>query len=237
MPQKDSYVIGVDEAGLGPILGPLVVAGVRVNARHVSILQRLGVRDSKLFSSYKQSRLKRKLVWRRARLFLQNFQMRTISANEIDVAYLRGITMYDLEVRAVAEILDKLKWQTAKTIYLHQLGQTRKNKFFQKLHEHDIRFFSKSFSSKVVYEMYADKKYIPVSAASILAKVTRDALVDRICQKAGEEYVSGYSNNNTVKFLRRYLERHHALPLATRRTRNWKPLRELISEEQTINSF
>lgn len=235
MTHTESHLIGVDEAGLGPVLGPLVVAGVRINAKHLNRLQELGVKDSKLFGGYKTSRMKRKLVWRKAKFFIENFQLQIISANEIDSAFLNEVTMYDLEACAVTEILSKLEWQTAEVVYLHQLGQTSKSKFFQKLQKNVACFFSKDFISKTVYEKDADSKYIPVAMASIVAKVTRDALVENICQKTGKGYVSGYPNFNTAIFLRRYLKQYHTLPPDTRRTRDWSPLRELIFEEEIIS--
>ena len=46
-------IAGVDEAGRGCVIGPLVVAGVMVKAENLSILTELGVKDSKLFTARK----------------------------------------------------------------------------------------------------------------------------------------------------------------------------------------
>lgn len=40
-------VLGIDEAGRGPVIGPLVVAGVMIPERKFSILRKMGVKDSK----------------------------------------------------------------------------------------------------------------------------------------------------------------------------------------------
>ncbi|MGD0979603.1 MAG: hypothetical protein ABR962_10760 [Candidatus Bathyarchaeia archaeon] len=231
MINKRQSLIGVDEAGLGPVFGPLVVAGVRVKAMHLNLLRELGVKDSKLFGGCKRSRWRRELVWQKAKQFVEKFEIRVFPAGQIDSAYLQGITMYDLEIHGVAEILNELDWQTTEAIYLHQLGQTSRNKVLQKLHKHDYHFFSESFNLKTVYEKYADIKYTHVGLASIVAKVTRDTLVGLICDEIGEEYVSGYANRNTAVFLGKYFERCHTLPPHTRRTRNWQPLNELVAKE------
>ena len=40
-------ILGIDEAGRGSVLGPLVIAGVVVDKRKEAILDNMGVKDSK----------------------------------------------------------------------------------------------------------------------------------------------------------------------------------------------
>ena len=47
-------IIGVDEAGRGPVIGPLVVCALCVSESDCSILRDIGVRDSKLLSAKKR---------------------------------------------------------------------------------------------------------------------------------------------------------------------------------------
>jgi len=224
--EKEEYLIGIDEAGLGPVFGPLVVCGVSVNLKNLAKLEECGVKDSKLFGSDEQARKKRKNVWEKASIFLKDFQYKIVSAEDLDKK-----NMYKLEIEAIAEILINLDWQKTKTIYIAQLGQTSFKKFLQRLEEKEKSFSQDEFIQKVIYEKDADNLYIPVSLASIIAKVRRDEEVERLCQEIGENYISGYPNKKTEVFLRKYFKKHNALPWGIRRKRRWKPLEELMEKE------
>ena len=50
-------VCGVDDAGRGPVIGPLIIAGVLVEEEKVSELKELGVRDSKTLPAVKREKL------------------------------------------------------------------------------------------------------------------------------------------------------------------------------------
>ena len=55
-------ICGVDEAGRGSMLGPLVVAGISISKSKVNLLKKLGVRDSKKLSSTARERLYKKII-------------------------------------------------------------------------------------------------------------------------------------------------------------------------------
>ena len=226
------YLIGIDEAGLGPVFGPLLVCGVSVNSENLDNLEKCGVKDSKLFGSDERARKERKNVWEKAGIFLENFQYKVISAEDLDKK-----NMYELEIEAIADILIKLDWRKTETIYIAQLGQTSFKKFLQRLEKKENSFSQDEFIQKVIYEKDADSLYIPVSLASIIAKVKRDEEVEKLCQRIGENYISGYPNKKTEVFLRKYFEKHNTLPPETRKKRQWKPLKELIEKEINNSSL
>lgn len=224
-----NYIIGIDEAGWGPVLGPLVLAGVAVSRRVGTILEQLGVKDSKLFGSDEHAREKRKEVWEKISPHLLGFSVKIISAEELD----NGNTI-DLEIRNIARVLCELNftYQNPKII-VGLLGKLSKKKFVRAL----LDLGCKIPTRKLIYEEKADRNYLPVSAASILAKLTRDQKVEELCSSLGEKYVSGYPNSTTARFLKRYYVRHGGLPPETRITRNWPPLCKLIksTERNTPN--
>jgi len=226
------YLIGTDEAGVGPVFGPLVVCGVIVDLKNIDKLEKCGVKDSKLFGSDGQARKKRKNVWEKASIFLEDFQYKIISAEDLDKK-----NMYELEIEAIAEILIKLDWEKTEIIYIAQLGQTSFKKFLQRLEKKEKSFSQDEFAQKVIYEKDADSLYIPVSLASIIAKVKRDEEVEKLCQRIGESYISGYPNKKTEIFLRKYFKKHNALPPGTRKKRQWEPLKELIEKERNNSSL
>jgi len=238
-----NYLIGIDEAGWGPVLGPLVLAGVVVEELALPLLEKYGVKDSKLFGSGKQAREKRKELWERISPHLTGFSVKIISAEELD----NGNTI-DLEIKNIVRILNELNvvsparqmaggrftcpdfigGGTNYKIIIGLLGKLSKKKFINALFNLGCRIPPK----KLIYEEKADRKYLPVSAASILAKITRDQEVEKICQEIGEEYVSGYPNPNTATFLKKYCGKYHRLPPQVRKTRKWFPLQRIIKKIQ-----
>ena len=55
-------ICGVDEAGRGSMLGPLVVAGITISKSKIKLLKKLGVRDSKKLSPAVRERLYKKII-------------------------------------------------------------------------------------------------------------------------------------------------------------------------------
>ncbi len=209
------FAIGIDEAGMGPVFGPLVVSGVVVRVAHESILKKQGVKDSKQFGSGLKAHKKRRDIWNRVyedKRVLKNFHV-TIPAREID-----RNNMYDLHIEAVSKILTELNWKEVENVYIEQLGSMKRENFFKKL-----GFWHHGF----IYESKADIKFPPVSLASIKAKIERDIRVKELCLKAGCNYVSGYANKVTEKFLRDYYNEFYSLPEGTRISRNWDPIKEM----------
>jgi len=89
---------------------------------------------------------------------------------------------------------------------------------------------NENLCDKIIYEKHADKKYIPVSMASIIAKVTRDNHLENISKILREEYISGYPTSTTRKFLEKYLISEEKLSEYIRYTRDWEPL-NLLKEK------
>lgn len=224
-------IIGIDEAGWGPVLGPLVLAGVVVEEFTLLILKKYGVKDSKLFGSGERAHKKRKEVWEKISPHLLSYSVKIISAHELD----NGNTI-DLEIKNIARILNELNVASRFTcpdfigvgtnskVIIGLLGKLSKKKFINAL----LDLGCKIPIAGLIYEQKADKKYLPVSAASILAKITRDQKVEELCSSLGEKYVSGYPNSTTALFLKRYYARHGGLPPEIRKTRKWPPLQKIL---------
>ena len=133
---------GIDEAGRGPLAGPLVVAGV--------ILEKdiLGLNDSKVLSEKKREKLFDEIKEK------SKYHIVFKSAKEIDDF---GIS-FCLK-SSILEIMEKL--------------QEFSNNF---LMDGNTNFGIQNLQK----EIKADAKYAQVSAASILAKVSRDRFMDEI---------------------------------------------------------
>ncbi|MCQ2971993.1 MAG: ribonuclease HII [archaeon] len=182
-------ILGIDEAGRGSVLGPLVVAGVIIPEKMHSIVERMGVKDSKRLSPSRRTVLSRKLK----KMF--TYETVILTAQDIDRKRAEGINLNEIEREAMEEIILKIKPQKA----ILDAVDIKAERFQEKV--------AKSTGYDVIAEHKADDTYIEVGAASIIAKQTRDEIIAEI----NKEYRkiggigSGYpSDPTTKKFLTRY---------------------------------
>ncbi|WP_405290431.1 ribonuclease HII [Methanobrevibacter sp.] len=182
-------ILGIDEAGRGSVLGPLVIAGVVVPEKMEKVLERMGVKDSKRLVPHRRTILSRKLK----KMF--DYEIVVISAREIDEMRANGINLNEIEKNAMESILLKMKPEKA----IVDAVDVKAERFQENL--------CNDTGLNVIAEHKADDKYIEVSAASIIAKAERD---DRIAQ-INKEFIksggigSGYpSDPKTKEFLTNY---------------------------------
>jgi len=82
---------------------------------------------------------------------------------------------------------------------------------------------------EIVSEHHADEKYLVVSAASIIAKVTRDRAIKTLAKKYGE-IGSGYpSDPVTIRYLSGYIDEHRTPPPLARKS--WKTVSNLMAKK------
>ena len=182
-------ILGIDEAGRGSVLGPMVIAGVIVPEKMDKVLERMGVKDSKRLTPNRRTILSRKLK----KMF--EYEIVVISAREIDELRASGVNLNEIEKNAMESIILKLKPEKA----IVDAVDVKAQRFQDNL--------CKDTGFDVIAEHKADDKYIEVSAASIIAKAERDAQI----QEINKEFIksggigSGYpSDPTTKKFLTNY---------------------------------
>jgi ribonuclease HII len=231
-------VAGVDEAGRGSVLGPLVVAGVAIEEKNIPKLKALGVKDSKQLLPARRRKLNREIMKLAVQIVWKKIEPRKI--DKVVIAGKRLLRLNYLEAQYMARVLEKLNFDIAyvdccdtdqkrfgnlvadlllersneKTNLISQLGEINQ------------------YRKKIVSEHHADVNYPVVSAASIVAKVRRDAYIFHLHRKHGV-FGSGYpSDPETKKYLRGFVERAQALPRITRFS--WATIRNLYqpSDEQ-----
>lgn len=179
-------ILGVDEAGRGSVLGPLVVAGVVVPESMNSVLDRMGVKDSKRLTPNRRFVLARKLK----KMF--DYEVVVLSAQDIDNLRARDVNLNEIEKIAMARIISKIEPEKA----IVDAVDINAERFQNSLHE--------LTDCNILAEHKADDNHIQVSAASIIAKQTRDEFIQQInkeyCKLGG--IGSGYpSDPKTKKFL------------------------------------
>lgn len=211
-----SLVAGVDDAGRGPVLGPLVIAGVLFRDSQVGELKRRGVDDSKKLSQVRRQALAGVIK----RLALR-YETVELEPAVIDAVVLRG------------RKLRKLNWLEAKAM-AQVIGQLNPERAYVDASDVNAERFGRWISArlpgtiKVISEHRADARYEVVGAASILAKVRRDAVLDTLRNQYGE-IGSGYSHDlRTRNFLRRLLCEGGRLPSFVRKS--WKTVEHIRAE-------
>ena len=166
--------IGVDEAGRGPVIGPLVVCAFASTSQ--SHLRELGVKDSKDLS-----------VKRRNDLFpilsMMPHKVIVCSPERID----NSTNLNTLEVELFAEALAAMPDGEI----MLDACDVNANRFANNVSKLSGRVCSA--------EHKADENHPEVSAASIIAKVTRDRIVSEISEELGFDIGSGYPSDPKTK--------------------------------------
>ena len=206
-------IYGVDEAGKGSVLGPMVIAAVGCNS--MKDLADLGVADSKKLSKKRRSELNE--------LILENYPVSIITRTSEDIDNLRKeMTMNEIVAYAHAEALDKISNEPDSIAYLDACDVNAER------YEDNIR--SKIHSDlRIIASHKADDLYPVVSAASIVAKVERDRVIDELSRTYGN-IGSGYpSDHITITYLKTYIHKYKRAPAIARLS--WETVREIISKE------
>ncbi len=182
--------VGIDEAGRGPVIGPLCIAGVSLNEDVAGKLKTAGVKDSKLLSN-------RRIAFFEG-VIMENcdgFEVKMLSPADIDERFKDGKNLNSLELDVMCEIANKLNGDTV--IIDSPSANTKKIREYV---ENKVR------GKDVIAENYADRDFIEVSAASILAKACREREVAKIRKELNYDFGSGYSSDPKTKEFLRFLK-------------------------------
>ncbi len=203
-------ILGIDEAGRGPVLGPLVVAGVLCEDQED--LRGLGVRDSKQLTPSRREALAVEIAR------VATSRVLRITAAELDVS-MEEVSLNRVEARAFAEVIRDL----APDEVIVDCCDTDEARFGARV----LRDLGYDLPLRAEHK--ADQNHPVVSAASIVAKVARDEEVRRIGFELGQPVGSGYAHDpNTRAFLKQWLTVHGEMPPYTRLA--WKTSQGLLSE-------
>jgi len=203
---------GVDEAGRGSIIGPLVVAGISIRESKIAQLTEMGVRDSKKLTPKARARLFGGIT-----KVADSICVRKVNPVEVDGSVsLRGLNR--LEARLMADVINKIG---ADEVYV-DCCDVNPDRYRDHICQH-LR------CSPTVHSMHhADSINVVVSAASIIAKITRDEEIQRIRARY-RGIGSGYpSDEQTMRFIRRWVNKNGAAPEFARKS--WKPLRLMLEQ-------
>ena len=209
-------VAGVDEAGRGCVIGPLVVAGIAVLAENLPLLAELGVKDSKLLAAKKREELYPEII-----KLTQKHHIIKVPPAQIDKVVRSARTLHKLnrlEAETMAKIIGFLKPDEA---YV-DAADVMEQRFGYHITE------CLKIKTKIISQHKADRTFPVVSAASIIAKVERDGEIAKLKIKYGD-FGSGYlTDEKTMVFLKRLLDGNGDYPSCVRKS--WKPAQRAKSE-------
>lgn len=208
--------LGIDEAGRGPVLGNMVLAGVITSIENEKWLKSLGVKDSKEYGSSEKGKNIRKDLSLQIKEKCPYFVI-SIPSTEIDEAVIHT-SLNKLEQKKASEIIHSFDRDDYDQVVLD--GE---------------RIFKPICNDHTFSYNKADSLYVSVAAASILAKVERDESLKKQLEKSSEVIDDirggGYPNAQTFKFLKEYYKLFNSLPEFLRKSYRWKVLDAFMEED------
>ena len=226
-----SLISGIDEAGRGSIIGPLVIASVTANKKTIKKFSRIGVKDSKKLSA-KNREIFARIIMDES----ENVMISKLSGKKIDRA-----------VKFRKEYLKNKNFITNnKIIGLNELEAHSMSKMIKKMNSHSVfvdscdvkperfkeRIENRLNSNMKIYSSHkADEKYVVVAAASVVAKYMRDKEIFKLKRKFGE-MGSGYPSDPATRiFLQKWLKKNKTMPDFTRKSwKTWENLQPKIED-------
>jgi len=184
-------ILGIDEAGRGSVIGPLVVAGVMIEEKDEDKLRKIGVKDSKMLTPKQRERL-----YPLIKKIAKDYVALKVSAKEIDeMRKLKNLNI--IEAEKMAQII---KAMDADKAYV-DTPQVSTEKFKA------ILLALAKNHTKIIAENYCDERYPVCSAASIIAKVERDREVEKIKKEVDYDFGVGYSHDKrSIEFVKKSLK-------------------------------
>ena len=215
--EKWVLVVGVDEAGRGCVIGPLVVAGVAVQSENLDQLKMLGVKDSKLLSAKKREELYPEIL-----KIIHSHHVIKVLPYIIDKHVRCTKTNFKLnwlEAQTMAKIIQQLNPEEA---YV-DAADVLQERFGERIKE------CLTIKPAIISRHKADRTYPVVSAASIIAKVERDREIEVIKTKYGDCGTGYLADERTTVFLKFMLQQNNGnYPSCVRKS--WEPARRVKAE-------
>jgi ribonuclease HII len=207
-------ILGIDDAGRGPVIGPMVLAGCLIDDKVEGEFKKLGIKDSKQLTQKRREYLA-VIIKEKA----ETFEIVLASPKEIDYANGKGINLNTLEAIKTAKIINQIN-KGFKNIRVVVDCPSVSIEKWQDLLKTKIKNLS---NLEILCEHKADRNHLAVSAASILAKCTREEEMAKLKKIYGEEIGSGYcADPLTCKFLEKHFQKYEDKGIFRKTWSTWK---------------
>ncbi|MEM1577705.1 MAG: ribonuclease HII [Candidatus Pacearchaeota archaeon] len=221
---------GLDDSGRGPVIGPMLLAGVALNEEQKYYLKSIGVKDSKLLSSQKRKQYEEEI-----KKNCLAFKLIKVTPQEIDKKLNYKINLNKIEAIKFASIVNELyfelknKFNKINPIIIVDCPSTNIKKwkeFFEEYINDEIK------KNSMIIVKHKAEKHVFVAAASILAKEEREREIEKIKKEINFDFGSGYpSDPKTIEFLKskkyKEIEKNNYFV-----RQSWNTIKKLKEEKQ-----
>jgi ribonuclease HII len=212
--------LGIDEAGRGPAIGPMVMAAVALDTKAARALTRAGLADSKSYGAGEDAQALRAELAVKVRKLAIHVALEVVEVTVIDQRVMYG-ELNVLEREVASRLIDAAPARDRIVADGHRMFRPLTVRY-PELEAHDE----------------GESHHASVAAASVIAKVRRDQLFEEIraryTAEFGEIAGGGYCNAGTRRFLRSYAERYRDLPGEARRSWPYPYLVDLLGEDRCM---
>ena len=217
-----TLILGLDEAGKGPVIGSLFICGVVFNENDLEKLKQLGVKDSKLLTHKKRIELAKDI-----KKIAKKYKIIQVKPAEIDKAVNKedGLNLNWLEAHKTAEIINELR--PDKAIIDCPSPNIKKYKDY-------LLNLLRNKSIEIDAGHKYDFKFVEVGAASILAKCAREEEMEQIKKKYGNCGPGYTSNPITQKFVKENFDKY---PEIFRKSWSTFKKHELTKKQKKLDEF
>ncbi len=215
---SQKVIAGVDEAGRGPVIGPLVMAALAFREEDLKKLKWLGVKDSKLLSAERRVEL-----FEQIHAIVHDFRVEVIEPDAIDLSLKDDSSNLNwLEAETAARMLSEMEADTLIIDCPSPNIPAYKDFVWQRLGK------ERQKEAQLIVEHKADVNHLPVAAASIVAKVIRDRHIEHLKKEVGIDFGSGYlTDPKTTAFL----EKHHSTHQQLFR-KGWQSYKDVLEKKK-----
>jgi ribonuclease HII len=206
-------ILGVEEAGRGPVIGPLVMVGFLLDEDAEKELIKVGVKDSKQLTPKQREDMYEKLIQ-----IAKDYRVIIVEPNEIDAAVhdKNGDNLNWLEAQRAADLINQTKPDKVILDCPSTNTKAYADYVIERLED----------ETEVVSEHKADEKYPIVAAASVIAKVTRDREIERLKEEHDVDFGSGYpADPKTKEFIAKNYNKYPFF------RKSWKTFKNLVKNK------
>jgi ribonuclease HII len=223
----EEWILGIDDAGRGPVIGPMVLAGCLIDSKTEKEFKKIGIKDSKQLTQKRREFFAEKI-----KEMAETFEIVLASPEEIDGKNHDGVNLNALEAIKMAQVINRINKGYGKIKVIIDCPSVGIEKWrdFLKTKIDNLS------NLEVICEHKADVNHIAVSAASVLAKCVREIEMGKLKEKYGNEIGSGYcSDPLTKKFLEKYSKVHKDDGIFRKTWGTWKNLCSVSEQKKLVS--
>ncbi|MCX6747224.1 MAG: ribonuclease HII [Candidatus Pacearchaeota archaeon] len=220
-------ILGIDDAGRGPVIGPMVLAGCLIDEKNEKELKKMGVKDSKQLTQKRREFFAEKI-----KQIAETFEIVLAFPEEIDEKNKNGTNLNALEALKTAQIINRVNkgYNQIKVIVDCPSVSIEKWTDFLKTKIDNLS------NLEIHCEHKADVNHVSVSAASILAKCAREKEMSKLKEEFGDEIGSGYcSDSLTTRFLQKHAQTYGDKGIFRKTWSTWKDICATIEQRKIVD--